>query len=159
MAAPMPVTNSNMPGDVPEAGALAPTLRLYARTLIRVAGRPVTLAVAVAFLATLAEGVGIALIIPLLQVAGFRLDEGGKLSHYAVACQRLLEASGVPRSWWLALLLMVFVALVALRSLLNRSQSVLTLSAVLRFGVELTRELYSAILNANWPFLSRRRSS
>jgi ATP-binding cassette, subfamily C, bacterial len=159
MTAPEPATQQNMPGDAPEAGALAPTLRLYARTLRRVAGRPVTLAVAVAFMATLAEGVGVALIVPLLQVAGFRLDEGGKLSHYAVACQRMLEASGVPRPWWLALLLMVFVALVALRSLLNRAQSVLTLSAVLRFAVELTRELYAAILNANWPFLSRRRSS
>ena len=54
---------------------------------------------------------------------------------------------------------MVFVLLVAARSILNRIQSVVTFSAVLRFDLHLTRQLYSAILNANWLYLSRRRSS
>lgn len=163
-SAQLPVDTHSDPG-VPDPDAsvprvdLASTLRLYTRTLLRVAGRPVILAVAVMFLVSLTEGIGIALLLPLLQVSGFRLDQNGPLSHYAAECQRVLAATGVPQPMWLALLLMVFVALVAMRSLLSRAQSVLTFSAVLRFDLYLTRQLYSAILNANWLYLSQRRSS
>jgi ATP-binding cassette subfamily C protein len=157
--APVPVTNHSTPSRPAERGAIAPTLGLFTRTLFRIAGRPVSLAILVVLLASLTEGIGIALILPLLQVAGFRLDTGGQLSKYAAVCQRMLAATGVPQPWWLALLLMAFVVLVAMRSLLSRSQSVLTMSAVLRFDLHLTRHLYAAILNANWFYLSRRRSS
>jgi ATP-binding cassette, subfamily C, bacterial len=138
---------------------LAITLRSYLRSLFEVAGRPVVLAVVVSFLASLTEGIGIALLLPLLQVAGFRMEQGGQLGRLATASRHMLTASGVPQAWWLALLLMAFVALVAVRSLLIRAQSVQTFSAVLRFDLHVTRQLYSAILNANWLFLSRRRSS
>ncbi|HVJ09549.1 MAG TPA: ABC transporter ATP-binding protein [Acidisarcina sp.] len=156
---PISVPQGDAPGGDDLGGDLAATLRLYARTLFHVAGGPVILAVAVTFLVSLTEGIGIALLLPLLQVAGFRLDQGGPLSHYAAACQRMLLATGVPQPFWLALLLMIFMVLVAMRSLLNRAQSVLTFAAVLRFDLQLTRRLYSAILNANWLYLSRRRSS
>ncbi len=157
-AQPPVATHSDSPAHAPLED-LASTLRLYTRTLFRVGGRPVILAAAVMFLVSLMEGIGIALLLPLLQVAGFRLEQNGQLSHYAALCQRLLTATGIPPSLWLALLLMVFVLLVAARSILNRIQSVVTFSAVLRFDLHLTRQLYSAILNANWLYLSRRRSS
>ncbi len=140
-------------------GRLIVTFRSFLRSLFQVAGRPVILAVLVSFLASLSEGIGIALLLPLLQVAGFRMEQGGPLGRLATASREMLTRSGVPQSWWLALLLMAFVVLVAVRSLLNRAQSVQTFSAVLRFDLHVNRQLYSAILNANWLFLSRRRSS
>lgn len=143
----------------PDELGLSATLRPYLQNLFQVAGRPVILAVVVSFLVSLTEGLGIALLLPLLQVAGFHMDQGGQLGRLATGSRQFLTASGVPQPWWLALLLMAFVALVAVRSLLMRAQSVQTFSAVLRFDLHLTRELYSAILNANWLFLSRRRSS
>lgn len=142
-----------------KAGDVSATLSLYLKTLFSIAGPRVTLAVVVMFLVSLTEGIGIALLIPLLQVAGFHLQAGGALGRYSAACQSLLQASGVRPSMWLALMLGIFVALVVTRSLLNRSQSVLTFSAVLLFDLQLTRRLYGAILNANWLYLSRRRAS
>ena len=110
-------------------------------------------------MASLSEGIGIALLLPLLQVAGFRVEQVGQLGRLATASRQMLIDSGVPQPWWLALLLMAFVMLVAIRSLLNRAQSVQTFSAVLQFDLHINRQLYSSILNANWLFLSRRRSS
>lgn len=134
-------------------------MRAFLKSLFQVAGRPVILAVVVSFLVSLSEGVGIALLLPLLQVAGFRMEQGGQVGRLANASRQMLMQSGVPQQWWLALLLMAFVLLVAVRSLLNRAQSVQTFSAVLRFDLHVNRQLYSSILNANWLFLSRRRSS
>jgi ATP-binding cassette subfamily C protein len=142
-----------------DRSGLVVTLRSYLKSLFQVAGRPVTLAVVVSFLASLTEGIGIALLLPLLQVAGFRMEQGGQLGRLATASRQMLTSSGVPQGWWLAVLLMAFVGLVAARSLMIRALSVQTFSAVLRFDLHVTRQLYSAILNANWLFLSRRRSS
>src|SRR4051812_15144436 len=142
-----------------DRSGLSTILRAFLKSLFQVAGRPVILAVVVSFLASLSEGIGIALLLPLLQVAGFRMEQGGQLGRLATASRQMLMSSGVPQQWWLALLLMAFVLLVAIRSLLNRAQSVQTFSAVLRFDLYVNRQLYSAILNANWLFLSRRRSS
>jgi ATP-binding cassette, subfamily C, bacterial len=145
--------------SVSRDSGLSTTLRAFLKSLFQVAGRPVILAVVVSFLVSLSEGVGIALLLPLLQVAGFRMEQGGQVGRLANASRQMLMQSGVPQQWWLALLLMAFVLLVAVRSLLNRAQSVQTFSAVLRFDLHVNRQLYSSILNANWLFLSRRRSS
>ncbi len=117
------------------------------------------MAVLISFLVSLTEGIGIALLLPLFQAAGVRSDQGGQLGRLATTSRRILTATGVPEPWWLALLLIAFVALVMARSLLNRAQSIKTFSAILHFDLHITRQLYSAILNANWLFLSRRRSS
>ena len=47
----------------------------------------------------------------------------------------------------------------ALRSLFSRVQSVLTFRTVLTYELALSRRLYQAIINADWLFLVRRRSS
>ena len=49
--------------------------------------------------------------------------------------------------------------LMALRSLFSRMQSVLTFRTVLTYELALSRRLYQAIINADWLFLVRRRSS
>ena len=92
-----------------DRSGLGVTLRSYLKSLFQVAGRPVILAVVVSFLASLTEGIGIALLLPLLQVAGFRVEQGGQLGRLASASRHMLTASGVPQAWWLALLLMAFV--------------------------------------------------
>src|SRR6476620_7651864 len=111
-----------------DRSGLGVTLRSYLKSLFQVAGRPVILAVVVSFLASLTEGIGIALLLPLLQVAGFRMEQSGQLGRLATASRQLLTASGVPQAWWLALLLMAFVGLVAARSLMIRALSVQTFS-------------------------------
>ena len=67
--------------------------------------------------------------------------------------------SGLSPSLWLATLLLIFMLLMALRSLFSRVQSVLTFRTVLTYELALSRRLYQAIINADWLFLVRRRSS
>src|SRR4051812_6258469 len=89
---------TNVPRD---RSGLVATLRAFLKSLFQVAGRPVILAIVVSFLVSLSEGIGIALLLPLLQVAGFHVDQGGQLGRLASASRQMLMTSGVPQRWWL----------------------------------------------------------
>ena len=108
---------------------------------------------------SLTEGLGVALLFPILQVAGFNLANQGHVGHYTGEVRDLLVHSGLPPSLWLASLLLIFMLLMALRSLFSRVQSVLTFRTALTYELSLGRRLYQAIINADWLFLVRRRSS
>jgi len=108
---------------------------------------------------SLTEGLGVALLFPILQVAGFNLANQGHVGHYTGEVREILVRSGLRPSLWLATLLMLFLLLMALRSLFSRVQSVLTFRTALTYELSLSRRLYQAIINADWLFLVRRRSS
>jgi ATP-binding cassette, subfamily C, bacterial len=108
---------------------------------------------------SLTEGLGVALLFPILQVAGFNLANQGHVGHYTGEVRALLVQSRLSPSLWLATLLLIFILLMALRSLFSRVQSVLTFRTVLTYELALSRRLYQAIINADWLFLVRRRSS
>jgi ATP-binding cassette, subfamily C, bacterial len=108
---------------------------------------------------SLTEGLGVALLFPILQVAGFNLANQGHVGHYTGEVRDMLVRSGLRPSLWLATLLLIFLLLMALRSLFSRVQSVLTFRTALTYELSLSRRLYQAIINADWLFLVRRRSS
>jgi ATP-binding cassette, subfamily C, bacterial len=108
---------------------------------------------------SLTEGLGVALLFPILQVAGFNLANQGHVGHYTGEVRDILVRSGLRPSLWLATLLLIFLLLMALRSLFSRVQSVLTFRTALTYELSLSRRLYQAIINADWLFLVRRRSS
>src|SRR3984885_1780417 len=108
---------------------------------------------------SLTEGLGVALLFPILQVAGFNLANQGHVGHYTGEVRDILVRSGLRPSLWLATLLLIFLLLMALRSLFSRVQSVLTFRTALTYELSLSRRLYQAIINADWLFLERRRSS
>jgi len=108
---------------------------------------------------SLTEGLGVALLFPILQVAGFNLANQGHVGHYTGEVRALLVRSALPPSLWLATLLLIFMLLMALRSLFSRVQSVLTFRTALTYELALGNRLYQAIINADWLFLVRRRSS
>src|SRR6204780_522388 len=116
-------------------------------------------AVVLMTLTSLTEGLGVALLFPILQVAGFDLTNQGHVGHYTGEVRALLVRSGLPPAFWLASLLLIFMLLMALRSLFNRMQSVLTFRTALSYELALSRRLYQAIIQADWLFLVRRRSS
>lgn len=119
------------------------------------------LAAAVVFMTitSLTEGLGVALLFPILQVAGFNLTNQGHVGHYTGEVRDLLTLSGLRPSLWLPLLLLLFLLLMALRSLFSRMQSVFTFRTAITFELALSRRLYGAIIHADWLFLVRRRSS
>jgi ATP-binding cassette subfamily C protein len=70
-----------------------------------------------------------------------------------------LQASGLRPTLWLPTLLMIFMLVMALRSLFSRMQSVFTFRTVLTYELAVSRRLYQAIIQADWLFLVRRRAS
>src|SRR5580704_7296905 len=131
----------------------------YISSLLRISRWQLIAAVVIMTVTSLTEGLGVALLFPILQVAGFNLANQGHVGHYTGEVRDLLVRSGLRPSLWLASLLLIFMLLMALRSLFSRIQSVLTLRTALNYELSLGRRLYQAIINADWLFLARRRSS
>ena len=131
----------------------------YIASLIEISRWQLVAAVIIMTVTSLTEGLGVALLFPILQVAGFNLANQGHVGHYTGEVRNLLVRSGLRPSLWLASLLLIFMLLMALRSLFSRMQSVLTLRTALTYELSLGRCLYQAIINADWLFLVRRRSS
>ena len=148
-----------MPVPRSESTLAARPLLQYISSLIQTARWQLFAAVVIMTFTSLTEGLGVALLFPILQVAGFNLANQGHVGHYTGEVRALLVYSGLRPSLWLAFLLMIFMLLMALRSLFNRVQSVLTFRTVLTFELALSRRLYQAIINSDWLFLVRRRSS
>jgi ATP-binding cassette, subfamily C, bacterial len=148
-----------MPVPRSDSTLAARPLLQYISSLIQIARWQLFAAVVIMTFTSLTEGLGVALLFPILQVAGFNLANQGHVGHYTGEVRALLVYSGLRPSLWLAFLLMIFMLLMALRSLFNRVQSVLTFRTVLTFELALSRRLYQAIINADWLFLVRRRSS
>jgi ATP-binding cassette, subfamily C, bacterial len=131
----------------------------YLSSLVQTARWQLFAAVLIMTFTSLTEGLGVALLFPILQVAGFNLANQGHVGHYTGEVRDLLLLSGLRPSLWLATLLLIFMLLMALRSLFSRVQSVLTFRTALGYELALSRRLYQAIISADWLFLVRRRSS
>src|SRR6201994_3052310 len=157
----MPVARSESALDEQSPFAASPKRPFlqYIRSLIQISRWQLVAAVIIMTVTSLTEGLGVALLFPILQVAGFNLANQGHVGHYTGEVRDLLVRSGLRPSLWLASLLLIFMLLMALRSLFNRMQSVLTLRTALTYELSLGRRLYQAIINADWLFLVRRRSS
>jgi ATP-binding cassette, subfamily C, bacterial len=131
----------------------------YISSLMQIVRWQLLASVLIMTFTSLTEGLGVALLFPILQVAGFNLANQGHVGHYTGEVREILVRSGLRPSLWLATLLMLFLLLMALRSLFSRVQSVLTFRTALTYELSLSRRLYQAIINADWLFLVRRRSS
>src|SRR6204780_3910821 len=83
----------------------------YVSSLIRIARWQLFAAVVIMTLTSLTEGLGVALLFPILQVAGFDLTNQGHVGHYTGEVRALLVHSGLAPSLWLAVLLLIFMLL------------------------------------------------
>ena len=133
------------------------TLAAYVPVLLEVGWLRIAAAVALMVLFSLSEGVGVALLLPILQVAGFNLGAQGAVGRYADAVAAGFAVLGIHPS--LLLLLMVFAGLVGARALLGRWQLVAMHSVHVQCGARLRQRLYRAIAATTWLALSRMRSS
>src|ERR1700723_168801 len=158
MPAPSSDPTASPPGQRTRAASQHAFLQ-YISSLMQIVRWQLLASVLIMTFTSLTEGLGVALLFPILQVAGFNLANQGHVGHYTGEVRDLLVYSGLSPSLWLATLLMIFMLLMALRSLFNRVQSVLTFRTVLTFELALSRRLYQAIINSDWLFLVRRRSS
>jgi ATP-binding cassette subfamily C protein len=133
------------------------TLRAYLAMLVRVSRWHLIGLIVATVLFSLTEGVGFALLLPTLQVAGLNLAGQGEAGRYAALVSHAFVAFGMRPS--LTLLLGVFVMLVGARTVLGQILSVWSYAVQQDVEHYLRRRLYRAIADANWLFVCRSRAS
>ncbi|HWB32680.1 MAG TPA: ABC transporter ATP-binding protein [Acidobacteriaceae bacterium] len=107
---------------------------------------------------SVAEGFGLALLLPLLAVAGMNFALGTTAGRFVAAAQRVLVTAHIPHGLWLPTVLAVFLATGAVRSLLRRTQSQLVYTTTTRAELALSRRVYAQVVHARWEFLVRQRT-
>jgi ATP-binding cassette, subfamily C, bacterial len=120
-------------------------------------GNPRRLAwvLAVQMIAALIQGVGLLLLVPLLELAGVgRASSAGGLMARA---REAFHALGIPLS--LSAMLVVYVAVVTMAAALTAYQNVLLVRYRLEFVDELRQRLYGSIARAEWRHLLGLRQS
>ncbi len=128
----------------------------YIRTLFSAMPKEAALALSLMILLAFTEGVGILLLVPLLQVVGLDVEEGA-LGTIADFISKAFALLGVEPN--LPQVLILYVAIVSIRSLLARWQTVTSIRIQHSFAAHLRHRLYAAIAGASWLFLSRCKSS
>ncbi len=143
------------------SGAAGSTWRTALRLLrfsVAVDPRAFALTVATVLAGSLTEGVGLALLLPLLSAAGMNFSGASVASRLSGASQRLLAGAGVPHGLWLPAVLGVFLATGALRSMLRRAQTMMNFTTTTRAHLALSRRVYESVVRAQWGFLVRQRA-
>jgi len=138
-------------------GPAKSTLRAYLAMLVRVSRWHLIGVIVVSVLFSLSEGVGFALLLPTLQVAGLNLVGQGEAGRYAAMVSNVFVRMGMHPT--LILLLGVFVVLFGARTVLGQVQSVWTYAVQQEIEHHMRRRLYHAIADANWLFVCRSRAS
>ena len=133
------------------------TLRTYFAMLVQVSRWHLIGVIVVTVLFSLSEGIGIALLLPTLQVAGFNMAGQGEAGKYATRLANAFVSIGLHPT--LILLLGVFVTLVGARTVLGQIQSVWMYKVQQDVEHHLRRRLYHAIADANWLFVCRSRAT
>lgn len=97
----------------------------------------------------LSEGIGIAMLVPLLELAGGNAAQSG--------LAKALSTAGLPLT--LGAVLTAFVIVIALRSALVYWLGKLRLDLQLSFADRLRRRCHAALVHANWRWLSSQRAA
>jgi ATP-binding cassette, subfamily C, bacterial len=133
------------------------TLRDYLAMLMHVSRWHIVGVVIVSVLFSLTEGIGFALLLPTLQVAGLNLTGQDEAGRYAAIVSNAFLKVGLRPS--LILLLGIFVILFGARTVLGQMQNVWTYTVQQQVEHHLRQRIYRAIADANWLFVCRSRAS
>ncbi len=135
----------------PEAGVF----RHYVRTLLAYARFGALPVMALMIFLGLTEGVGLLMLIPLLQLIG--LDDAGAPGGVVGLVARVWNTIGLNPD--LPSVLCVYAGVVSFYALLQRCSSILNAEMVQGFTHLLRNQLYEALARADWPTFVRTKSS
>jgi ATP-binding cassette subfamily C protein len=139
------------PGD----GAAHGRLRPFLAALVAENPRRLAWVITVQVISALTQGVGLLLLVPLLEVTG--VSKGSSTGGLARRAREVFGTLGIP--FTLGAILVVYVAVVALAAALAAYQSVLLVRYRLEFVDALRRRLYGTIARAEWRHLLGLRQS
>jgi ATP-binding cassette subfamily C protein len=144
----------------PTKGAKTPadnsTIRSYLGALVGVASWKLVFVSLLTVCVTLTESVGLLLLVPLLQVVGFDLGGGaaGRISGFITS---IFDSVGIRPT--LISILGLYVLVISARAFATSWQAVVSSAIGQQFKVHLRQRLYRAIVNTDWLFFSRSKSS
>lgn len=127
----------------------------YLRAFLRFDPSAIRRAVLLNFAVALTEGAGLLMLLPLLSLAGV-LGQQGVQQSWLIHLNQVLSSFGI--SWNIEIALLIFVALIALQSLLVLLKDRVSNTLQLRFADHLRKTVYAAIARARWSFLTGHHS-
>jgi ATP-binding cassette, subfamily C, bacterial len=132
------------------------SLERLIRAIVATSPRRAAAAVVLTFAVGLAEGMGLLVLIPLLQLVGIDAHQGS-LGRIVAVFQAAFSAVGLVPS--LPAVLGLYVGIVAAQSLLQRQQTVVQTRMREDLVHGLRIRLYRAIAGTTWVYFSRNRAS
>jgi len=131
-------------------------LSRYTKNLFQLMPKKVTLALCLMVLISLIQGISLILLVPLLQLVGVNVGQGS-LGQIASIISAIFTTLGLQLN--LLNVLVLYVAVISFSAILNRFQTLRTSDIEFQFAAYLRKQLYIAITNSNWLFLTRMKSS
>ncbi len=128
----------------------------YTRSLAKDMPYQVALVVGLMIFMAISEGASLLLLIPMLQIVGFDVQQGN-LGQIAGAIACAFSALNIKPT--LESVLILYIAMVSLQSALNRLQSNTSSYIQHNFIMHLRERFYRALANADYLYLSKSRSS
>ena len=128
----------------------------YTNSLFQLMPKKVTLALCLMVLISLTQGVSLILLVPLLQLVGLNVTQGS-LGQIAGIVSTVFTSLGLQLN--IATVLIIYVAVISFIAILNRLQTLMTAEIQFQFAAHMRKQLYMAITNSNWLFLSTMKSS
>lgn len=125
----------------------------YLLDLWRVSPSRCLAALALSVVATATESIGLLLLIPLVAEIGIAPDDGAATGWIG----DLLTSVGIPAT--LGWILIVYVGLIALRSVIEAARRIVFSDLAYRLENAIRFELFEAVARADWPFHLQRRGS
>jgi ATP-binding cassette, subfamily C, bacterial len=131
------------------------TARSFLLSFLGYAGRNAWIYLTVLVILGLAEGAGLIMLIPLLDLIGF--DGGGKSDRISMMVRAFFDMTGLPLT--LLSILCVYVAIVAVHAMTSRYQEVLNGRLSLGYTQFVQDRLYQAFARAQWQCLTQIRGT
>ena len=144
------------PGKGKSAPADSGTIWDYLSALARLSSWKLAFVSVLTVCVTLTEGIGLLMLVPLLQVVGLDMG-GGAVGRLGGLVTSIFDAVGARPT--LVVVLGLYVLVIGARAFASSWQTVVSAAIAQEFKVYLRQRLYRAIVNTDWLFFSRSRSS
>ncbi len=128
----------------------------YTNSLFQLMPKKVTLALCLMVLISLTQGISLILLVPLLQLVGLNVAQGS-LGQIAGIVSIVFTSLGLQLN--IVTVLIIYVVVISFIAILNRLQTLMTSEIQFQFAAHMRKQLYMAITNSNWLFLSTMKSS
>lgn len=129
---------------------------IYVKNLLSSMKREVLLSLILMITVGFTEGIGLLLLIPLLQLVGLS-TVSGNIGQLAQFISSIFSTLRIPIT--LITILAVYIFITSISALLNKVQTISNSNLENKFTLHLREKLYKAIAQTNWLFFSSNRSS